>query len=380
MAVIDKTGAAALIKDFRAALVADPDLYLDRSTVFRRSQEYAKARPVGAHDAHVEKALDHAQAPADRRRQDTQDFAERMDAIDRGERYAPPVHRDPRPALHDQHVYQSSFDRLNRDFHAQKVAVTKETYDKWSRDLTTESRLLKSMENTNHGGSLREGIYWSREKIKTLQSDIAGVDMARARDGLKPFNQTKETSIMTDITKPHAPSVPGADVNADIARRMREKADHDNRARLIKDESRRIEKMQDALRAGGLGAQGSKALREQIDKARQKINAVRAEHEQAEMKRIKERADARDREEARATTRPQPYVGTDYTGVAKSREAVEGVRSFTSGNDKGAKDAREARNEKHEKAEADADQKASQEARDDIRAAKRAARDAGAGI
>ena len=185
---------------------------------------------------------------------------------------------------------------------------------------------------------------------------------------------------MTDITKPHAPSVPGADVNADIARRMREKADHDNRARLIKDESRRIEKMQDALRAGGLGAQGSKALREQIDKARQKINAVRAEHEQAEMKRIKERADARDREEARATTRPQPYVGTDYTGVAKSREAVEGVRSFTSGNDKGAKDAREARNEKHEKAEADADQKASQEARDDIRAAKRAARDAGAGI
>ena len=102
MAVIDKTGAAALIKDFRAALVADPDLYLDRSTAFRRSQEYAKARPVGAHDAHVEKALDHAQAPADRRRQDTQDFAERMDAIDRGERYTP----DHQDTKHDQHVVE----------------------------------------------------------------------------------------------------------------------------------------------------------------------------------------------------------------------------------------------------------------------------------
>ena len=187
---------------------------------------------------------------------------------------------------------------------------------------------------------------------------------------------------MVDITKPHAPSAPGADVNADIARRMREKADHDNRARLIRDESRRIEKMQDALRAGGLGAQGSKALREQIDKARQKINAVRAEHEQAEMKRIKERADARDREEARAATRPQPYVGTDNVGVGKTRDIHDAVRSFTS-DDKGAKDAREARearNEKHEKAEADASQKASQEARTDARDAKRAARDAGAGI
>ena len=185
---------------------------------------------------------------------------------------------------------------------------------------------------------------------------------------------------MADITKPHAPSAPGADVNADIARRMREKADHDNRARLIKDESSRIEKMQDALRAGGLGAQGSKALREQIDKARQRINAVRAEHEQAEMKRIKARAEARDREEARATPRPQPFVGTDNAGVGKSRAAVEVVRSFTSGNDKGAKDAREARNERHEKAEADAAQKAGQEARNDVRDARRVARDAGAGI
>ena len=188
---------------------------------------------------------------------------------------------------------------------------------------------------------------------------------------------------MANITKTHTPGVPGADVNADIARRMREKADHDNRARLIRDESRRIEKMQDALRAGGLGAQGSKALREQIDKARQKINAVRAEHEQAEMKRIKARADARDREEARAAARPQPHVGTDNAGLGKSRDAVEAVRSFTSGNDKGAKgakDARDDRRERHEKAEADAGQKASQEARNDVRAAKRAARDAGAGI
>ncbi len=311
MAAIDKTGAASLIKDFRAATTADPDLYLDRSAAFRRSEEYAKARPVGAHDAHVEKALDHAQAPSDRRRQDSQAFAERLDAIDRGERYTPPAHQDTK---HDQHV----------------------------------------------------------------------VEFESFTDPFRDLPQVKEVSTMADITQTRAPGAPGSDVNtprdADIARRMREKADHDNRARLIKDESRRIEKMQDALRAGGLGAQGSKALREQIDKARQKINAVRAEHEQAEMKRIRERAEQRDREEARASARPQPYVGTDYTGVAKSREAVEGVRSFTSGNDKGAKDAREARNEKHEKAEADADQKASQEARDDIRAAKRAARDAGAGI
>ena len=188
---------------------------------------------------------------------------------------------------------------------------------------------------------------------------------------------------MVDITKPHAPSAPGADVNADIARRMREKADHDNRARLIRDESRRIEKMQDALRAGGLGAQGSKALREQIDKARQRINTVRAEHEQAEMKRIKERADARDREEARAATRSRPFVGTDNAGAGKTHDLHdlhEVLRSFT---DKGAKDAREDRedrNERREKAEADAGQKASQEARNDIRDAKRAARDAGAGI
>lgn len=185
---------------------------------------------------------------------------------------------------------------------------------------------------------------------------------------------------MVDITKPHTPAATGSDINADIARRVREKADHDNRARLIKDEARRIEKMQDALRAGGLGAQGSKALREQIDKARQRINAVRAEHEQAEMKRIKARAEARDREEARATPRPQPFVGTDNAGVGKSRATVEVVRSFTSGNDKGAKDAREARNERHEKAEADAAQKAGQEARNDVRDARRVARDAGAGI
>ena len=313
MAAIDKTGAASLIKDFRAATTADPDLYLDRSAAFRRSEEYAKARPVGAHDAHVEKALDHAQAPSDRRRQDSQAFAERLDAIDRGERYTPPAHQDTK---HDQHV----------------------------------------------------------------------VEFESFTDPFRDLPQVKEVSTMADITQTRAPGAPGSDVNtprdADIARRMREKADHDNRARLIKDESRRIEKMQDALRAGGLGAQGSKALREQIDKARQKINAVRAEHEQAEMKRIKERADARDREEARAATRPQPYVGTDNVGVGKTRDIHDAVRSFTS-DDKGAKDAREARearNEKHEKAEADADQKASQEARDDIRAAKRAARDAGAGI
>ena len=187
---------------------------------------------------------------------------------------------------------------------------------------------------------------------------------------------------MVDITKPHTPAATGSDINADIARRVREKADHDNRARLIKDEARRIEKMQDALRAGGLGAQGSKALREQIDKARQRINAVRAEHEQAEMKRIKARAEARDREEARATPRPQPFVGTDNAGVGKSRDLHDAVRSFTSGQgqDKGAKDAREARNERHEKAEADAAQKAGQEARNDVRDARRVARDAGAGI
>jgi hypothetical protein len=185
---------------------------------------------------------------------------------------------------------------------------------------------------------------------------------------------------MVDITKPHAPSTLGADTNADIARRAREQADHDNRARLIKSESRRIEKMQDTLRAGGLGAQASKALREQIDKAREKINAARAEHEQEEMKRIKERADARDREEARAATRPQPHAGIHNAGLGKTRDFHDAFKSFTSGNDKGAKDAREDRREWHEKAESDAGQKSSQEARDDIRDAKRAARDVGAGI
>ena len=100
--------------------------------------------------------------------------------------------------------------------------------------------------------------------------------------------------------------------------------------------------VQDALRAGGLDDFGRKALREHVDKARQRINAVRAEHEQAEMKRIKARADARDREEARAATRPQPYVGTDNAGLGKSRDLHDAIRSITSGNDKGAKDARDA--------------------------------------
>ncbi len=314
MAAIDKTGAASLIKDFRAAPVADPDLYLDRSATFRRSTEYAKARPPGAHDAHVEKALDHAQAPADRRRQDSQAFAERLDAIDRGERYTPPAHRDPKPVLHAQHVLE--FESFTDPF----------------KDLPQVS-------------------------------------------------QTKEVS-MADITKPHTPGAPGSDINADIARRMREQADHDNRARLIKDESRRIEKMQDALKSGGLDTQGQKALREQIAKAREKINTVRAEHEKAEMARIKARAEERDREESRAATRPQPHVGTHNAGLGKSRDFHDAFKSFTSGQgqDKGAKDTRSDTKERHEKAEADAGQKASQEARNDVRDARRAARDAGAGL
>jgi hypothetical protein len=138
--------------------------------------------------------------------------------------------------------------------------------------------------------------------------------------------------------------------------------------------------VQDALCAGGLDDFGRKALREQIDKARQRINAVCAEHEQAEMKRIRERADARDREEARAATRPQPYVGTDNAGLGKSRDLHDAIWSITSGNDKGAKDARDDRRERREKAEADADAQAEQQGSADIRAAKRAARDAGAGI
>ena len=154
----------------------------------------------------------------------------------------------------------------------------------------------------------------------------------------------------------------------------------DNRGRLARDECRRIEMVQDALCAGGLDDFGRKALREQIDKARQRINAVCAEHEQAEMKRIRERADARDREEARAATRPQPYVGTDNAGLGKSRDLHDAIWSITSGNDKGAKDARDDRRERREKAEADADAQAEQQGSADIRAAKRAARDAGAGI
>lgn len=185
---------------------------------------------------------------------------------------------------------------------------------------------------------------------------------------------------MANITKTHTPGVPGGDINADIARRTREQADHDNRARLIKTESRRIEKMQDTLRAGGLGTQGAKALREQIDKAREKINAVRAEHEQAEMKRIRERADARDKEESRAPYKP--HVGTDNFGVGKTRDFHDVFKSFTAGQgqDKGAKDARSDTKDRREKAEADASQKAEREARNDIRDGKRAARDAGAGL
>ncbi|MHB8353703.1 MAG: hypothetical protein ACYDCF_04585 [Burkholderiales bacterium] len=80
-----------------------------------------------------------------------------------------------------------------------------------------------------------------------------------------------------------------------IAMRSREQNERNARARTIRTESRRIEKMQDSLNGGGLDTKTQKALRVQIDKARETIATAKAEHEQSEMARIKTRAEERDR-------------------------------------------------------------------------------------
>lgn len=80
MAAIDKTGAASLIRDFQRVTVEGQDPYReDGGVVSRRATEYTKARPDDAHDAHVEKALDHAQGRMDQREKERQAFTDRRE-------------------------------------------------------------------------------------------------------------------------------------------------------------------------------------------------------------------------------------------------------------------------------------------------------------
>ncbi|MHB8252919.1 MAG: hypothetical protein ACYDEV_04330 [Acidiferrobacter sp.] len=124
----------------------------------------------------------------------------------------------------------------------------------------------------------------------------------------------------------------GKSLSPSVIAEMRNQIDHDNRARTIRSESRRIEKMQDSLKAGGHDERTAKALRENIEKARAKISAVKAEHEQAEMARIKARAEDRDRDEARQSASHDTRVvkhadharKEDLSNRNHNRDAAEG--------------------------------------------------------
>lgn len=136
----------------------------------------------------------------------------------------------------------------------------------------------------------------------------------------------------------------GKSLSPSVIAKMRDQIDHDNRARTIRSESRRIEKMQDSLKAGGHDEKTAKALRENIEKARAKIASVKAEHEQAEMARIKARAEDRDRDEARQSARHDTHVvkhadharKEDLSNRNHNRDVAEGQEDVRKARDTGA--------------------------------------------
>lgn len=129
-----------------------------------------------------------------------------------------------------------------------------------------------------------------------------------------------------------------------IAQKARDANEESARARLIRGESRRIEKMQDVLKSGGLDEKTTKALLENIEKARARISAAKGEHEQREMQRIRDRAAERDKDERKASDKHSDHVvkhddharKSDLANRNHNRDVAQGKEDVRKARDAGA--------------------------------------------